>query len=151
VAEVLEQARAGGVGPWWKFRDGAWDEPGIGGAASDLFPHAPTTRWFDVVHLADHDRFVLVASDGMAAEWGYLLRTSADGLAWTPPEQVGGTERSGEILYLGLAGTDLTTPRSARGDTVHLYRTRSMDGGSRRWDDVVVERRTLQHTPPAPV
>ena len=149
VDAVLDAALDGRVVAWSKHRDGSWDEPGIGGVASELFAGSPTTRWFDVVELADHDRFVMVCSDGMADEWGYLIRTSPDGIEWSPPAVVGDTERDGELLYLALAATDLTSPRRALGNAVHLYRTRSVNGGSRRWDDAVVERRLLQLGPAA--
>jgi len=147
VREVLDGALRGEVVPWSKFRDDRWDEPGIGGVASELFPDAPTTRWFDLVHLVDHDRYVMVCSDGMADEWSYLIRTSVDGISWSGPTQVGETESGCELLYLSLAGTDLRTPHTARGDEVHLYRTRSATGGTRRWDDAAVERRVLRFDP----
>ena len=147
VDDVLAAALDGRVIPWWKHADGTWDEPGIGGAASELFPRSPTTRWFDVVHLVDHDLDVIVTSDGMADDWSYLIRTSRDGVEWSGPSQVGDTEHGGELLYLALASTDLATPRAVRGEALHLYRTRSVHGGSRRWDDAVVERRLLTWRP----
>lgn len=147
VDEVVAAALDGRVVPWSKFRDGRWDQPGLGGAASDLFPDAPTTRWFDLVHLVDHDRYLMVCSDGMADEWSTTVRTSVDGLTWSAPARVGDTEHGSELLYLSLAATDLRDPRSARGDEVHLYRTRSTTGGTHRWDDAVVERRVLRYTP----
>lgn len=149
VADVLAAGLDGRLVPWHKFRDGRWDEPGVGGAASDLFADSPVTRWFDVVRQVDHDRLVMIGSDGLADEWAYTVRTSADGIAWTDARQIGETERGGELLYLSVAATDLSEPKQARGDELHLYRTRSAKSGSARWDDAVVERLTLRHLSPA--
>lgn len=144
VDATIASALDGSTLEWHKFRDGKWDEPGVGGAGSELLPGSPTPRWFDVVHLTSHGRYVLVFSDGMAEEWGYGITTSTDALTWSPPERLGSVERGGERLYLSLAGADLHEGKAVSGDELHLYRTRSSRGGSGRWLDAVVERRTLR-------
>ncbi len=143
VAEVLAEALAGRAIEWRKHRDGAWSEPGLGGAASDLFEPSAATRWFDAIHLADPDIYAMVCSDGMSDTWAYSIRTSDDGVRWTSPERLGEVEVGGELLYLALAAPDPARSKVVVGDTFDLYRTRSASGGGRRWDDAVLERRCV--------
>lgn len=141
---VVAAALDGSLLAWHKHRDGAWDEPGLGGVASELLPGAPTPRWFDVIRMDADGCFVLIFSDGMADEWGYGITTSTDGLHWATPARLGEIERGGERLYLSLASPELRQPKTAPGEVIHLYRTRSQRGGSGRWEDAVVERRALR-------
>ena len=86
VAE-LSAAVAGGPAPvFWKYHDGAFSEPGIGGTPSNLTPgHAPFNP--SVAYSSSHDELVMVATI-YTSQTGSMLAvlTSKDGVHWSEPE-----------------------------------------------------------------
>lgn len=148
VAEVVPAARAGRASPWTKLGEHGWDEPGLGGLARELLPAGPPPRWFDVVHLTRHDRYLLVCSDGMVDHWSYVVVESPDGVAWGAPAHLAEPSVGPELLYLSVVGPDPARPWEADGDEVHLYRTRTEHAGARRWDEARLERLVLTYRPP---
>jgi len=145
LAELFAAAAVDRVAPWVKYHEGRWTEAGLGGAGTDLFPDSPVPRWFDVIHLVDHDRFVMVHSDGLSRSWTTVVRTSTDGLTWSAPERLLPATTDAELLYLTLSSPDLGARREVRGDRVDLYRTRCPGTGAHRWDDASIERLSLRY------
>ena len=116
-------------------------------ARQDLFGDAPAPRWFDVVHLVDRGQYLMVASDGHGGDWTYMVRTSSDGLTWSPPTRLDIPTGGDEALYLSLSSPDRTSQREVRGDVVHLYRpTTELRGWSRWGGEATHERIALTHT-----
>jgi hypothetical protein len=80
VADVLAAARSGGVVPWFKFHDGQWTSPAIGGASTDVRP-GERGAW--------HDNVVRRTSGGSLLVQGVsphemVLATSSDGIrSWS--------------------------------------------------------------------
>ncbi|MCC5950974.1 MAG: S-layer homology domain-containing protein [Acidimicrobiia bacterium] len=147
VDEVVEAALAGGAAEWMKLGADGWDQPGLGGRGTELVPPGPTTNWFDVAYLVDHDLYVLVASSGSGLNWSVWATVSTDGIVWTPPRLVLEDPEGRESLYVSLSSPDRRSQRQVVGDVVHVYRTRStVDEGLRtRWSgDVTIERFDLR-------
>lgn len=140
--EVRAAVHAGRTPTFTKRHEGVWSQPGIGGRADDLLPGASVPRWFGLVR---HDQagWLLVTSGGLAVDWRYVVRTSADGLTWAEGEALGPPWRDEEVLYLTLTGTDLSDPGRADGD-VWLWRTRCAGSATDRWEDARLERLTLR-------
>jgi hypothetical protein len=144
VADVVAAAHRGAAPVFTKWHDGGWTEPALGGRSTDLVPGSPEPRWFDVIELVDHGLYVMVQTDGVSRHWTDLVRTSADGLTWSPAERLPGPVISGERLYVTLASPSLVPQRQVRGDAFDVYHVRSERGISGRWDEAVVERTRVQ-------
>ena len=139
-----------------KYFAGSFREPGLGGRATDLLPHAThRTIWFDVAYVVPLGCYLLVASVvtdmvRRRARWAHVCRTSPDGLRWSAPQVLHRGEYGEELIYLSLdSGT--THQRRIEGDGLDLYRVSSR--AAFRWDDAHLERCRVTWTPtqtPAP-
>ena len=69
-----------------KFYKGSWDlQPAIGGASTDLIPHAPYSGYLDIHYNSVLQRYVMIVSD----DTNFSFAESTNGLDWTPPISLG--------------------------------------------------------------
>lgn len=72
--------------PFQKFYKGGWHlQPAIGGASSDLSPHAPFSGYLDIHYNSAIKRYVMIISD----DTDFAYAESTDGLNWTLPISMG--------------------------------------------------------------
>jgi uncharacterized repeat protein (TIGR03803 family) len=91
VAEVLQDAFGGSVhyaAPFKKYYQGAWDQPGIGGASTDLIPEGHYGGGNNVAYNSYLHRYMMLNSDSQ----NYSYAESPDGLHWT------------DTIFLGMLG-----------------------------------------------
>jgi uncharacterized repeat protein (TIGR03803 family) len=91
IAEVLHDAFGGSVhfaAPFKKYYQGKWDQPGIGGASTDLIPDAHYGGGNNVAYDTYLHRYLMLNSDSQ----NYSYAESVDGLAWT------------NTIFLGMLG-----------------------------------------------
>ena len=69
-----------------KFYEGNWHlQPAIGGASTDLNPHAPYSGYLDIHYNSALQRYGMIISD----DTNFAYAESTDGLAWTLPISLG--------------------------------------------------------------
>jgi hypothetical protein len=88
IAEVLQDAFGGSVhfaAPFYKYYQGKWDQPGIGGASTDLIPEGYYGGGENVAYDADIQRYLMFNSDSQ----NFSYAESPDGLHWTDTRFVG--------------------------------------------------------------
>jgi uncharacterized repeat protein (TIGR03803 family) len=91
IPEVLQDAFAGNVhfaAPFKKYYQGAWDQPGIGGASTDLIPEGHYGGGNNVAYNSYLHRYLMLNSDSQ----NYSYAESIDGLLWT------------NTIFLGMLG-----------------------------------------------
>ena len=91
IAEVLQDAFGGPVhfaAPFKKYYNGAWDQPGLGGASTDLIPQAHFGGGNNVAYNNYVHRFMMFDSDSQ----NYSYAESPDGLHWS------------NTVFLGMLG-----------------------------------------------
>lgn len=150
IAEVVEAARQRQTPTFVKYFEGRFTEPGLGGLASELIPHAAhPVLWFDTAWIEAIDSVLLVHStvamqpDGVAG-WNHAAALSRDGLNWGPATCLYDRPTSDELIYLTIdsGGPD---QRRITGDTFDLYRVRSSTRF--RWDDARLEKVAVSWQP----
>jgi uncharacterized repeat protein (TIGR03803 family) len=91
VAEVLQDAFGGSVrhaASFKKYYQGEWDQPGIGGASTDLIPQGYYGGGNNVAYNSYIHRYMMLNSDSQ----NYSYAESPDGLHWT------------DTIFLGMLG-----------------------------------------------
>jgi uncharacterized repeat protein (TIGR03803 family) len=91
IPEVLHDAFGGHVhfaAPFKKYYQGAWDQPGIGGASTDLIPGGHYGGGNNVAYNSYLHRYLMLNSDSQ----NYSYAESVDGLYWT------------DTIFLGMLG-----------------------------------------------
>jgi hypothetical protein len=69
-----------------KFYEGSWIlQPAIGGASTDLIPHAPFSGYLDIHYSSWLKRYSMIVSD----DTNFAYAESVDGLNWTLPVSLG--------------------------------------------------------------
>lgn len=78
----IEGSRTGRPGTWFYYRNGKWDEPGLGGEPDILIPRINS---FHVSWNTYLNQYVLIGTwwGVPLAERGYYFYTSLDGINWT--------------------------------------------------------------------
>ncbi len=72
--------------PFQKFYKAGWHlQPAIGGASTDLIPHAPFSGYLDIHFNSVLQRYIMIISD----DTDFAYAESPDGLAWTVPTTLG--------------------------------------------------------------
>lgn len=86
VAELSALAGGGGAPVFWKFKDGAFSEPGLGGTPSNLTPgHQPFNP--SVAVRTGSGELVMIATTYTNATGSMLgVLTSTNGVDWSEPE-----------------------------------------------------------------
>lgn len=145
--EVWAAARRRQAPRFHTYLDGAFDQPAIGGRATDLLPGLKQrVLWFDVTRIEELDLLLLVygtvtGHQGGVTHWTHLARWSHDAVHWSDPVALYPEPVEQEMLYLAMdsGGAD---PRTITGDRFDLYRVVST--AAFRWDDAQLERLTVR-------
>jgi len=74
--------------PFSKYYQGKWDQPGLGGASTDLLPNARYGGGLNVAYNSYLQRYMMLNSDSQ----NYSYAESIDGLHWT------------DTVFLGMLG-----------------------------------------------
>ena len=91
ISEVLEDAFGKSVhyaAPFYKYYQGAWHQPGIGGASTDLSPNSHWGGGENVAWDAYLQRYIMLNNDSQNTSY----QESPDGLHWT------------DSIFLGMQG-----------------------------------------------
>lgn len=130
------------TGFFHKFYDGQWDQPGLVGLASELFPGVTGETDGDpqVVWSAYRNRFVAIMDNGQYIAYG----ESVDGLHW-PPMQIllGANPQTPVYAYANAVGTG--DDPSILGDTFYSFYTEFPIGVS--WQPATLNRLTVTYSP----
>lgn len=143
VDDLVECARANRAPRFTKYADGRFSQPGIGGLSAELLGHTRLwVAWYDVMHLGQHGRWLLLFSTSRrplngVPRWNYGVSESTDGITWSAPRELLGAPEPAEILYVSLDSGE-RDQRCCASDSFDLYRTRA--SAAYRWDDATVER-----------
>lgn len=145
--ETLLKAAFGGnasgiMGLFNKYYNGQWDQPGLGGQASELFPAVTGETDGDpqVAWSAYRNRFVMIMDNAQYIAYG----ESTDGLHWPAMQILLGT--SPEIPVYGYANAvGIGADPSMLGDTFYSYYTQWPRGES--WNPASTNRLTISYLP----
>ena len=121
-----------------KYYDGAWDEPGIGGQQSEIFPAVTgqTDGDSQVAWSAYRHRFVAIMDNGQYIAYG----ESVDGLHWPAMQVLLGTNPQTAVYgYANAVG--LGQDPAILGDTFYSYYTEFPQGVS--WQPATFNRLTI--------
>lgn len=138
VSNVVAQALLTNAAPWFKYYDGSFSQPAIGGLSSPLESGNPNTRWMDVAYCSYLGKYVMAVAQGWPGPDLYLL-FSDDGIAWSPRTAL--ETEAGESFYPSLVGTG-TNPETLDA-SFYIYYTHSAAGDFDRWSDAVLARRLI--------
>src|ERR1700678_1500086 len=118
-----------------KFYKGSWIlQPAIGGASTDLIPHAPFSGYLDIHYNSVLQRYVMIVSD----DTNFSYAESTNGLDWTPPISLG---TFGPIAAYPTA-VGLGEDPHTLGKTFYIYFTHLPADGD-GWTDGYLRRLTL--------
>ena len=147
---VLDAAAQGRSVEWHKWDGTGFVEPGLGGRAAELMGPATTfgqVKWTDAVRLARSRRWALVATTNFMGSWTLVASTSLDGVVWSRPTVVEGSQSDAEALYVSTHGPLTRRESKELGpDGFAVVRVVSEHGAYDRWDDAVVERLVVAPT-----
>jgi hypothetical protein len=119
-------AARGEPGTLTKFFDGAWEEPGLGGRVTPIFPAVTSWKgpevqalWGPSVHWNQYLRsYVALLNYADGANWaqgGIYITFSKDLLQWTQPEMIlVSNDWYPQVIGLGKTGTDSLSDRFMR-------------------------------------
>jgi hypothetical protein len=139
TAASKEQTTATGL--FYKYYDGQWDQPGMGGKASELFPAATGETDGDpqVVWSAYRNRFVAIMDNGQYIAYG----ESIDGIHWPPMQVILGTNPETPVYgYANAVG--LGADPGILGDSFYSYYTEWPSGQS--WNPATINRLTITYS-----
>ena len=149
-AAVLDAAAQGESVAWHKWDGVAFSQPGLGGRAAELMGPATTfgqVKWTDAVHLGRRRTWALVATTNFMGSWTLVLTTSVDGVRWSRPTVVEGSQSDVEALYVSTHGPLTRAEAKEFGpDGFAVLRVCSASGDHARWGDAVLERLVLRPT-----
>jgi hypothetical protein len=141
VSQVVSAAARGTVSGWSKYFDGSWDEPGLGGRSTDVWPGTRLLS-FDVAYDSYLHEYVLVMPGVIDRNRFSLdLSVSRDGVSWSIPRPL--FEQRGEIYAPTIVG--FGPDPSVAGRSAYIYYTSSpryLSLGT-RWIDGRLQARVL--------
>lgn len=136
--EVLAAASAGNsVSTLFnKYYQGEWDQPGLGGLASETFAGVAgeTEGDFQIVWSAYRNRFVAIMDNAQYIAYG----ESVDGLDWPPMQVLLADPRYPVTVYGYANAVGLGADPGVLGDTFYSYYTDSLN-----WQPASVRRLTI--------
>jgi hypothetical protein len=129
-------------GLFHKYYDGQWDEPGMGGKASELFPGVTGETDGDpqVVWSAYRNRFVAIVDNSEYIAYG----ESSDGLHWPPMQVILGTSPE-TPMYAYANAVGIGADPGILGETFYSYYTEWPTGES--WNPATINRLTIKYLP----
>ena len=119
-----------------KYYKGKWDQPGLGGLASETFGGVTgeTEGDFQIVWSAYRNRFVAMMDNAQYIAYG----ESVDGLYWPPMQVLLADPRYPATVYGYANAVGLGTDPGVLGDTFYSYYTDSLN-----WQPASVKRLTI--------
>ncbi len=131
VADVIAAAKLGNTSPWFKYYDGGWMEPGLGGMATSLGVSTSALH-SDAAFSTTKDRYILTGYDHGPGR-GVWIAFSSDGLTWTQGDWLVKGSPSNLTLspYVTIVNVD-GTDNALVGDQFFVYWSFTP-----RWDDPV--------------
>lgn len=122
VAELAALANGGPAPVFWKYRDGSFCEPGLGGAPSAIASGFNPS----VIYSAYSDEFIMVATGYTGSTNSMLtVMTSPDGIQWSAPENLY-AQLAPFRIYNTLLG-DTVSPEGNRVATTPNLRVLAVD------------------------
>jgi hypothetical protein len=128
-------------GLFFKYYEGQWDQPGLGGKASELFPAVTGETDGDpqVAWSAYRNRFVMIMDNAQYIAYG----ESADGLHWPAMQILLGTSPETPV-YAYANAVGIGADPSILSDTFYSYYTEWPRGES--WNPASTSRLTIGYT-----
>jgi hypothetical protein len=125
-----------------KYYDGKWDQPGMGGKASELFPTVTGESDGDpqVVWSAYRNRFVAIMDNAQYIAYG----ESVDGLHWPAMQVILGTDPETPV-YAYANAVGLGADPGVLGDTFYSYYIEWPTGQS--WNPAAIKRLAVKYLP----
>lgn len=123
---------------FFKYYNGAWDQPGIGGEQSELFPAVTGETDGDpqVAWSAYRQRYIAIMDNGQYIAYG----ESADGLQWPPMQVLLGTSPQ-TAVYAYANAIGMGQDPANLGDTFYSFYTEFPQGTS--WQPATLNRLTI--------
>jgi hypothetical protein len=155
VQEVVAAAAAGHTSPWFKFYQGSFSEPGLGGRASDLVPSGCIFEP-DITYDQYVQEYVMVAMScggtppPPPGAYNLTALFSSDGMSWTGRQELvtddGVTHLYPTIWPVGSGSVGQGTTTSGRFFVFYLASAleRQLPGIGNRWMDGAVVRRLVR-------
>jgi hypothetical protein len=119
VSEVLKAADHYTLSPWSKYYNGRWDEPGLGGKASQLFDSRLIVHG-DAAYSTFTDTYYLSGYGQGNKERGVFLSRSADGIRWEHTWLVDNSDMDVLCPYITIVNAD-GTDNAKVGDEFYIY------------------------------
>lgn len=147
LVDLMNNAFAGRNTQFWKYYDGSWSQPGVGGRAAALEAYNPSNAWVAISRNDYLNQLVLVTSQWSDDGGDLYYSTSPDGINWAPRQPL--AVSPGEQMYPSIIGTGADPARS--GQSFYVYYTDSKKGAWSRWSNAQLVRRevTIQSAPVA--
>ena len=145
MADVMSNAFTGHSTPFYKYYNGGWSEPGLGGRATSLEVGNPPNSWASVSYNDHLGQFVMVNSQWSNDYGDLYYTTSPDGVTWAPRQPL--ATDPGEQFYPTIVGTGADPSHS--GQSFYVYYTDSQKGIWGRPSDAQLRRREVTITSPA--
>lgn len=150
---------------FYKYHNGEWNSPGIGGAASDVLPGGNGydkiyIGWMDITYVEKADAYLMVYSrvhyiNPSLSQFGIESRWTKDFITYSEPTIiVPYSQDNDERLYLTVAPA-LDEPNflkeHVKGDFVDVYYTVSTlaNSGGDRWADLHLDRKRIEIMSPS--
>lgn len=117
VADVLAAAKTGAVTAWQKYYNGAWNEDGIGGKASPIFPSSNQYDYAthsDAAYSTAANKYFIVGYNHNRGT-GMWISFSTDGIAYSSPAFILNAYDDKTIGNLSPYGTVVNTDGSDNG------------------------------------
>lgn len=163
--EWVDAANNGTLPVFYKYRDGTWTTPGLGGAcATDILPQTPDAEyshrvyigWMDIAWVEKAQAYMMVysrvQSDGNDGTlYGVEYRWTTDLINFSAPTKIIDWRPNNTIerWYVTIApplDENDFLKEHIKGDTIDFYFTVSAIGGGGRWADAYTERRRYKYS-----
>lgn len=109
VADVVAAARVGKVTPWFKYYNGAWTEPAVGGGTFTPLNIPPEGYMHgDAIYIEPLKMYALLQQSGdrdkQQSDWHkeVLISFSYDGITWTKWQTVYAGKKEDDAYYVSL-------------------------------------------------
>lgn len=137
---ILARASKLNPGVWFKYRNGQFTEPGIGGNATRIISQGgpDSLIWHATVYWNSYlNRFLMVHTD-FAAEGAVFLRHSADLMNWSSPQLLIPAAENWNYRYPSFLSNNMDRNL---GRVFWLYGARTHRAGATGWDSLLYRRR----------
>jgi len=107
VDDVVAAARQLKGVPWFKYYNGAWSEPGVGGDFTPLNLPAQGYMHGDAIYVKEIDQYAILMQSGDKKHmdlWrkNLIIAFSPDGITWSQWQHVYDDGKAGDVMYPSL-------------------------------------------------